>query len=69
MEIPCVPEWDPSEPEPFYRPTGQEKTPVPAGEKKGNVVYCIDHSNFWLLNAAPNHWKFYYLIKLSFLLF
>lgn len=47
MKKPCVPEWEPSEPEPFYQPTGQEKTPTPAGgEEKGTVVYCVDHSNF-----------------------
>uniref|UniRef100_A0A3P8ZFT4 Cytosolic carboxypeptidase 2 n=1 Tax=Esox lucius TaxID=8010 RepID=A0A3P8ZFT4_ESOLU len=35
-------EWDPPEPEPFYQPTGHERTPMPVGEEKGNVVYYID---------------------------
>ncbi|XP_055365727.1 cytosolic carboxypeptidase 2 isoform X2 [Betta splendens] len=37
-------EWEPSDPEPFYQPTGYEKTPVPVGEDRGKVVYCIDHA-------------------------
>ncbi|XP_073328656.1 cytosolic carboxypeptidase 2 [Pagrus major] len=37
-------EWDPEEPEPFYQPTGHERTPMPAGEERGKVVYCIDHA-------------------------
>ncbi|XP_059190947.1 cytosolic carboxypeptidase 2 isoform X2 [Centropristis striata] len=37
-------EWDPPEPEPFYQPTGHERTPMPAGEERGKVVYCIDHA-------------------------
>ncbi|TNN00524.1 hypothetical protein fugu_011770 [Takifugu bimaculatus] len=37
-------EWDPSEPEPFYQPTGLEKASMPAGEEKGKVVYCVDHT-------------------------
>lgn len=41
----CIVEWDPSDPEPFYQPTGYEKTPVPVGEDRGKVVYCIDHGN------------------------
>uniref|UniRef100_A0A672GMB2 Cytosolic carboxypeptidase 2 n=1 Tax=Salarias fasciatus TaxID=181472 RepID=A0A672GMB2_SALFA len=36
-------EWDPPEPEPFYQPTGLERTPLQVGEEKGNLVYCIDH--------------------------
>ncbi|XP_073798312.1 cytosolic carboxypeptidase 2 isoform X5 [Danio rerio] len=35
-------EWDPSEPETFYQPTGNEQTPMPVGEVRGNTVYCID---------------------------
>ncbi|XP_035379785.1 cytosolic carboxypeptidase 2 isoform X2 [Electrophorus electricus] len=35
-------EWEPPEPEPFYQQTGYERTPVPVGEEKGNIVYCID---------------------------
>ncbi|KAL6474362.1 hypothetical protein MHYP_G00179230 [Metynnis hypsauchen] len=35
-------EWDPPEPEPFYQQTGHERTPMPVGEEKGNIVYCID---------------------------
>ncbi|XP_072529822.1 cytosolic carboxypeptidase 2 isoform X2 [Salminus brasiliensis] len=35
-------EWDPPEPEPFYQQTGHERTPMPAGEERGNTVYCID---------------------------
>ncbi|KAK1789809.1 hypothetical protein P4O66_015693 [Electrophorus voltai] len=38
----CVVEWEPPEPEPFYQQTGYERTPVPVGEEKGNIVYCID---------------------------
>ncbi|XP_044047852.1 cytosolic carboxypeptidase 2 isoform X2 [Siniperca chuatsi] len=38
-------EWDPPEPEPFYQPTGHERTPMPAGEERGKVVYCIDHAS------------------------
>ncbi|KAM9351956.1 cytosolic carboxypeptidase 2 [Symphorus nematophorus] len=37
-------EWDPPEPESFYQPTGHERTPMPAGEERGKVVYCIDHA-------------------------
>ncbi|XP_078113711.1 cytosolic carboxypeptidase 2 [Sander vitreus] len=37
-------EWDPPEPEPFYQPTGHERTPMPAGEQREKVVYCIDHA-------------------------
>ncbi|XP_068459917.1 cytosolic carboxypeptidase 2 isoform X2 [Clinocottus analis] len=37
-------EWDPPEPEPFYQLTGHEMTPMPAGEEKAKVVYCIDHA-------------------------
>uniref|UniRef100_A0A667X7U4 Cytosolic carboxypeptidase 2 n=1 Tax=Myripristis murdjan TaxID=586833 RepID=A0A667X7U4_9TELE len=37
-------EWDPPEPEPFYQPTGYERTPMPVGEEKGKVVYCTDHA-------------------------
>ncbi|XP_033490000.2 cytosolic carboxypeptidase 2 [Epinephelus lanceolatus] len=37
-------EWDPPEPEPFYQYTGHEMTPMPAGEERGKVVYCIDHA-------------------------
>ncbi|XP_042352706.1 cytosolic carboxypeptidase 2 [Plectropomus leopardus] len=37
-------EWDPPEPEPFYQLTGHERTPMPAGEERGKVVYCIDHA-------------------------
>ncbi|XP_053175926.1 cytosolic carboxypeptidase 2 [Scomber japonicus] len=37
-------EWEPPEPEPFYQPTGHERTPMPAGEERGKVVYCIDHA-------------------------
>ncbi|CAF98247.1 unnamed protein product, partial [Tetraodon nigroviridis] len=36
-------EWDPAEPEPFYQPTGQEKTPMPAGAEEGRVVFCLEH--------------------------
>ncbi|XP_036390535.1 cytosolic carboxypeptidase 2, partial [Megalops cyprinoides] len=35
-------EWEPPEPELFYRPTGYERTPMPVGPEKGRVVYCID---------------------------
>ncbi|KAM7414228.1 hypothetical protein PAMA_019176 [Pampus argenteus] len=37
-------EWEPPEPEPFYQPTGHERTPMQAGEERGKVVYCIDHA-------------------------
>ncbi|XP_071360139.1 cytosolic carboxypeptidase 2 isoform X3 [Trachinotus anak] len=37
-------EWDPPEPEPFYQATGHERTPMPVGEERGKVVYCIDHA-------------------------
>ncbi|KAE8296468.1 Cytosolic carboxypeptidase 2 [Larimichthys crocea] len=37
-------EWDPPEPELFYQPTGQERTPMPVGEERGKVVYCTDHA-------------------------
>ncbi|XP_070686658.1 cytosolic carboxypeptidase 2 [Pempheris klunzingeri] len=37
-------EWDPPEPEPFYQPTGHERAPMPVGEERGKVVYCIDHA-------------------------
>ncbi|XP_042267066.1 cytosolic carboxypeptidase 2 isoform X1 [Thunnus maccoyii] len=37
-------EWEPPEPEPFYQPTGHERTPMPAGEDRGKVVFCIDHA-------------------------
>nr|XP_046250311.1 cytosolic carboxypeptidase 2 isoform X2 [Scatophagus argus] len=37
-------EWDPPEPEPFYKPTGNEKTPILTGEDRGKVVYCTDHA-------------------------
>ncbi|XP_010795772.1 cytosolic carboxypeptidase 2 isoform X2 [Notothenia coriiceps] len=37
-------EWDPPEPEPFYKATGHERTPIPAGDERGKVVYCIDHA-------------------------
>ncbi|XP_023271224.1 cytosolic carboxypeptidase 2-like [Seriola lalandi dorsalis] len=37
-------EWDPPEPEPFYQATGHERTPMPVGEQRGKVVYCIDHA-------------------------
>lgn len=51
----CVVEWDPQEPEPFYQPTGQERTPMPAGEERGRVVYCIDHGNFFYISEfKPN---------------
>lgn len=35
-------EWDPSEPEPFYQPTGDEQAPMPIGGVRGNTVYRID---------------------------
>ncbi|KAL4642037.1 cytosolic carboxypeptidase 2-like isoform X1 [Arapaima gigas] len=35
-------EWEPPEPEPFYQPTGYELMPVPIGEGRGKVVFCID---------------------------
>ncbi|XP_072573911.1 cytosolic carboxypeptidase 2-like isoform X2 [Paramormyrops kingsleyae] len=35
-------EWEPPEPEPFYQPTGYERLPMPVGEEKGKLVYCID---------------------------
>ncbi|XP_070828118.1 cytosolic carboxypeptidase 2 [Chaetodon trifascialis] len=35
-------EWDPPEPEPFYQHTGHERTPMPAGDERGKVVYCTD---------------------------
>ncbi|KAM6960522.1 cytosolic carboxypeptidase 2 [Aplochiton taeniatus] len=35
-------EWDPPEPEPFYQPSGHERTPMPVMEERGNTVYCID---------------------------
>ncbi|XP_029769641.1 cytosolic carboxypeptidase 2 [Terrapene carolina triunguis] len=34
-------EWVPSEPEPFYQPTGTEPAPLIVGEEKGTVVYHI----------------------------
>ncbi|XP_039393693.1 cytosolic carboxypeptidase 2 isoform X9 [Mauremys reevesii] len=34
-------EWVPSEPEPFYQPTGNEPAPLIVGEEKGTVVYHI----------------------------
>ncbi|XP_008335725.1 cytosolic carboxypeptidase 2 [Cynoglossus semilaevis] len=37
-------EWDPPEPEPFYQPTGQERTPMPVGEDRGKVVFLADHA-------------------------
>ncbi|XP_077938103.1 cytosolic carboxypeptidase 2 isoform X2 [Gasterosteus aculeatus] len=37
-------EWDPPEPEPFYHHTGRDRTPVPAGEERGTVVYCADQA-------------------------
>uniref|UniRef100_A0A3B4ZIQ9 Cytosolic carboxypeptidase 2 n=1 Tax=Stegastes partitus TaxID=144197 RepID=A0A3B4ZIQ9_9TELE len=37
-------EWDPPEPEPFYQHTGHERTPMPVGEERGKLVYCIDHA-------------------------
>ncbi|XP_045919245.1 cytosolic carboxypeptidase 2-like [Micropterus dolomieu] len=37
-------EWEPPEPEPFYQPTGHERTPTPVGEEMGKVVYCSDHA-------------------------
>ncbi|KAM3870004.1 cytosolic carboxypeptidase 2 [Diretmus argenteus] len=37
-------EWEPTQPEPFYQPTGHERAPMPVGEEKGHVVYCIDHA-------------------------
>ncbi|XP_006809993.1 cytosolic carboxypeptidase 2-like [Neolamprologus brichardi] len=37
-------EWDPPEPEPFYQCTGYERTPMPVGEERGKVVFCIDHA-------------------------
>ncbi|XP_023118182.2 cytosolic carboxypeptidase 2 isoform X2 [Amphiprion ocellaris] len=37
-------EWDPPEPEPFYQHTGHERTPMPVGEERGKVVYCIDNA-------------------------
>jgi len=41
----CVVEWDPPEPEPFYKSTGHERTRMPAGDERGKMVYCIDHGN------------------------
>ncbi|KAM4734629.1 cytosolic carboxypeptidase 2 [Anableps anableps] len=35
-------EWEPSEPEPFYKPTGDEEAPILAGVEQGHVVYCSD---------------------------
>ncbi|XP_053346120.1 cytosolic carboxypeptidase 2 isoform X1 [Clarias gariepinus] len=35
-------EWEPAEPEPFYKPTGHEPAPTSSGEDKGITVYCID---------------------------
>ncbi|XP_067406857.1 cytosolic carboxypeptidase 2 [Emydura macquarii macquarii] len=35
-------EWVPSEPEPFYQPTGNELAPPVVGEKKGTIVYHIN---------------------------
>ncbi|XP_041852156.1 cytosolic carboxypeptidase 2 [Melanotaenia boesemani] len=35
-------EWEPPEPEPFYQPTGHERTPMPVGEERGKVLYCRD---------------------------
>ncbi|XP_064169259.1 cytosolic carboxypeptidase 2 isoform X1 [Anguilla rostrata] len=35
-------EWEPPQPEPFYQPTGHERTPLPVGEEKGKVVYHIE---------------------------
>uniref|UniRef100_A0A3Q0SPP9 Cytosolic carboxypeptidase 2 n=1 Tax=Amphilophus citrinellus TaxID=61819 RepID=A0A3Q0SPP9_AMPCI len=37
-------EWDPPKPEPFYQSTGYERTPMPVGEERGKVVFCIDHA-------------------------
>ncbi|XP_026221153.1 cytosolic carboxypeptidase 2 [Anabas testudineus] len=37
-------EWDPPEPELFYQSTGHEKTPVPVGEERQKVVFCIDYA-------------------------
>ncbi|KAG7235984.1 hypothetical protein INR49_001681, partial [Caranx melampygus] len=28
----------------FYQATGRERTPMPVGEERGKVVYCIDHA-------------------------
>ncbi|XP_016423776.1 cytosolic carboxypeptidase 2-like [Sinocyclocheilus rhinocerous] len=35
-------EWDPSEPEPFYQPAGEEEAPMLVGKVRGNTVYYID---------------------------
>ncbi|XP_018618744.1 cytosolic carboxypeptidase 2 isoform X2 [Scleropages formosus] len=35
-------EWEPAEPEPFYQSTGYEQMPMPVGEGRGKVVFCID---------------------------
>ncbi|XP_051545382.1 cytosolic carboxypeptidase 2-like [Myxocyprinus asiaticus] len=37
-------EWDPPEPEPFYQSTGDEQAPMPVGDERRNMVYCIDQA-------------------------
>ncbi|XP_055078208.1 cytosolic carboxypeptidase 2 [Periophthalmus magnuspinnatus] len=37
-------EWDPPQPEPFYKYTGSERMPLPTGEKNGKMVYSMDHA-------------------------
>lgn len=58
MKRVCVVEWDPTEPEPFYQPTGHERKPLPAGEERGKVVYSIDHGNNrgFVWNVLPPHY-------------
>ncbi|XP_077423394.1 cytosolic carboxypeptidase 2 isoform X2 [Vanacampus margaritifer] len=38
-------EWDPPMPEPFYQPSGHEKTPFLSGDESRQVVYCIDRAD------------------------
>ncbi|KAM9815650.1 cytosolic carboxypeptidase 2 isoform 1-T2 [Syngnathus typhle] len=38
-------EWEPPNHEPFYQPSGIEKTPISTGEERRQVVYCIDRAD------------------------
>ncbi|XP_047204961.1 cytosolic carboxypeptidase 2 isoform X2 [Girardinichthys multiradiatus] len=43
-------EWEPPDPEPFYKPSEHELTPIPSGDERGKMVYCTDF--------APKHLYF-----------
>ncbi|KAK5622264.1 Cytosolic carboxypeptidase 2 [Crenichthys baileyi] len=38
-------EWEPPDPEPFYKPSGHELTPIPSGDERGKIVYCTDFAS------------------------